>query len=684
MLAQDAKGRNGTAANLNRLAMIFALLTLCFAGFTSWQAWQAVQAEQFQQMSTVLELVGKSTDRYFVQAQRALAGLEGEISESGGLTHLDRAQRLLRRFHDRRPELTAVNLLGLDGQILASSATMRLTGLPTTARQRDYPAIVAGLKLDTPMELARPLLGPLSQRWILPLRYTVRDAAGQPVAFLVAAAPVELLQSFWSDAPITQRISISLLRDDGYLLSRYPLPEGASPETVYGQRSNDLPDANQAGVIARLQHFPVTLAVAMPATEIRALWWQRSRDVLALLALLGTGAALVYSALLRRQRDSDAERLWAESRLHASEAQLDRTGRVAGVGGWQLSVEDQVLSWSQQTRRIHEVPDDYEPNLDRAIRFFLPASRPVMAAAIDAAIHKGTPWDLELPMSTAKGRSIWVRAFGEVVREDGRPAVLVGALQDVTAYREQLITLENERTLRRQAERQAEELDSLLQERNRMLDVLAHEVRQPLHNASAALQSAGSLLAGMDEKLVSASLARARSVMSQVLSNIDNTLAVATLLARPSPIASEDTDIGTLLAVVMADIPAEQRQRVQVERLGATRTVALDMSLVRLALRNLVVNALKHSPADQPVLVRVTDSDEPLALLIDVVDHGGGIAPAVMPHLFERGARGGGSPGHGLGLYIVRRVMELHQGHALLLHNGPGGAALRLVFEQVG
>jgi len=47
-------------------------------------------------------------------------------------------------------------------------------------------------------------------------------------------------------------------------------------------------------------------------------------------------------------------------------------------------------------------------------------------------IRDGTPWDLELPLITATGRHIWVRAVGEVEFDAGQPVRLVGALQDVT------------------------------------------------------------------------------------------------------------------------------------------------------------------------------------------------------------------------------------------------------------
>lgn len=378
------------------------------------------------------------------------------------------------------------------------------------------------------------------------------------------------------------------------------------------------------------------------------------------------------------------------------EALVDRTGRFAGVGGWEFDLRTRVLTWSEQTKRIHEVSSDYMPTVEAAIEFYEPEFRQVLFSAVQSGIDKGRSWDMELPMITATGRKIWVRAAGEAEMEGGRVVRLLGAIKDVTENRMRGQALHNEQRLRQEVERQAKQTERLLSERSEMLNILAHEVRQPLNNASAALQSATSVLAiGSVDQPVSPRLDRARSVMSQVLASIDNTLAVASLLARPDPIERDDTDIDTLMAVTIADLSLPDRNRIRVERNTCLRTASMDMSLIRLALRNLLSNALRHCTSDSIVRVQLADSDEPLALIIDVCDAGPGIPASMLPYLFERGAhrRAPGEPvaddrpvpgnrGLGLGLYIVRRVMELHGGQVSLLRNTPQGATMRLVIAQ--
>ncbi|WP_199098992.1 PAS domain S-box protein [Dyella sp. ASV21] len=145
-----------------------------------------------------------------------------------------------------------------------------------------------------------------------------------------------------------------------------------------------------------------------------------------------------------------SERKLMERRLHESEAFLDRAGRVAGVGGWQLDLASQELTWSEQTCLIHDLPPGYHPNVEEAVHFYAPEARTVMERAVAKGASDGTGWDLELPLVTAKGRHIWVRAVGAVEYQDGKPRWLVGAIQDITARKQAIEGLQrSERRFRK-------------------------------------------------------------------------------------------------------------------------------------------------------------------------------------------------------------------------------------------
>ena len=139
-----------------------------------------------------------------------------------------------------------------------------------------------------------------------------------------------------------------------------------------------------------------------------------------------------------------------EQRLRLSEALLDRTGRVAGVGGWELDLANNEVAWSDETCRIHDAPIGYRPTLEEGLSFYAPTARPVIQAAVEKAITESRGWDLELPFVTATGRNIWVRTVGTVELENGHPRWLIGAFQDTTVRRRAVHALEvSERRFRK-------------------------------------------------------------------------------------------------------------------------------------------------------------------------------------------------------------------------------------------
>ncbi|WP_219116688.1 PAS domain S-box protein [Janthinobacterium sp. UMAB-56] len=115
---------------------------------------------------------------------------------------------------------------------------------------------------------------------------------------------------------------------------------------------------------------------------------------------------------------------------------LERTGQIAGVGAWTVYLKENRIVWSDQTCRMHDTPNGYSPTMEEAIHFYAPEARPVIEAALQQALDKHLPWNMELPLITAQGRPIWARVVGEVELDDsGQPLRLVGAFQDITERR---------------------------------------------------------------------------------------------------------------------------------------------------------------------------------------------------------------------------------------------------------
>ena len=135
----------------------------------------------------------------------------------------------------------------------------------------------------------------------------------------------------------------------------------------------------------------------------------------------------------------------SEERLRATNSFLDRAERIAGVGGWEVDLIRRSVKWTAQNRRIYELAPDFEPTFEDHLKYFDREGQRQIRSTASLTIESGQPWDLELAMVTAKGRSIWTRSVGVVEYENGVAVRLVGTLQDITAKKaaEQALLMAN-------------------------------------------------------------------------------------------------------------------------------------------------------------------------------------------------------------------------------------------------
>lgn len=118
--------------------------------------------------------------------------------------------------------------------------------------------------------------------------------------------------------------------------------------------------------------------------------------------------------------------------LRRRELILNETERMAKVGGWEILLPANTLTWSNEVYRIHEVPDDFAPTVEKAIAFYTPESIPIISRAVERAIGAGEPFDVKLEIVTARGKRKWVRAIGSAERDGDKPQCVRGTFQDIT------------------------------------------------------------------------------------------------------------------------------------------------------------------------------------------------------------------------------------------------------------
>lgn len=249
---------------------------------------------------------------------------------------------------------------------------------------------------------------------------------------------------------------------------------------------------------------------------------------------------------------------------------------------------------------------------------------------------------------------VWVRAF-PIHNTQGEVYRMAGIAEDVTDRKQA------EEELRR-AMAHEKELNEL---KTRFISMASHDFRTPL----ATILSSTDLLEHYGDRLTDERkhqhLQQIQGSVKHMTGLLEDVLIIGRADAGKIEFQPAPLDVQEFCCHLVEELQLGAGTRYTLRLLidEAPRPVALDVKLLRQILTNLLSNAIKYSPAGGDVSLHVTH--EPAFIVFRVVDHGLGIPPAAQAHLFEtfhRADNVGDIPGTGLGMAIVKKSVDLHQG----------------------
>ena len=301
----------------------------------------------------------------------------------------------------------------------------------------------------------------------------------------------------------------------------------------------------------------------------------------------------------------------------------------------------------------------------------LPSAMAELAAALDAQ----PPWsDLPVLIFTSEGTiqlrlptQALMRPLGNVTLLD-RPVRVVTMITAVQAAM-------RARRRQYQAREEMARQEEALRQRDQFLAMLGHELRNPL----------GAILLASEMLPADKNVAGKREVILRQVRHlarlVDDLLDVARVTSGKVALHLEALDIRGLLARCVQLIqPGLEAQGLQLTVDTPDSAVILDADPVRLeqVLVNLLTNAVKYTPRGGRIEVRIT-TDEATAS-IAVRDTGIGISAEMLPRVFDLFAQADGAldrsqGGLGIGLTLVRRLVELHGGRVTVASDGPGAGS---------
>ena len=226
-----------------------------------------------------------------------------------------------------------------------------------------------------------------------------------------------------------------------------------------------------------------------------------------------------------------------------------------------------------------------------------------------------------------------------------------------------------------------EEAELALRARDDFLAIAAHELRSPLHALGMRVAALERMAAQEGHPRLEHELRRTRGTVDRYVRRAVMLLDVSRLHAGVLSPSCDWVDVAALATTVVDDYRDEARFR------GATLTAEVepglrgwwDAHMIEQILANLVSNAIKYGRGT-PVLLRATRL-APAGACLEVSDQGPGIDEAHRTRIFQKFERvvTGDTPGFGLGLWIVGRMVAAHHGSIEATGRPGGGALFRVV-----
>jgi two-component system cell cycle sensor histidine kinase/response regulator CckA len=351
-----------------------------------------------------------------------------------------------------------------------------------------------------------------------------------------------------------------------------------------------------------------------------------------------------------------SDRKRAEDELRRREARLNRAETVARFGHWELDLRERTMRGSDGARLLYGLEGNlWELGQVQAIP--LPEHRAALDEALRGLVEADRPYDIEFRLRRADDGEL--RHVHSTAQYDRGRQVVFGVVRDITE--------------RKLAEEQRRELELQVQHLHRLesLGRLAGGVAHDMNNVLTAIL-------GFAE--IEQADAPPGSPLSQHMATIGKAcLRGRTLLrgllefAREGLAIEEVIDLNDLVReeVALLERTTLQRVRLQADLAPALRPIMGDPAALNHVLMNLCLNAVDAMPQGGDLILR-TCNDDPAHVVLEVIDHGVGMAPEVlekaMEPFFTTKAHGKGT---GLGLAIACRTVAAHHG-AIGIRSTPG------------
>lgn len=354
----------------------------------------------------------------------------------------------------------------------------------------------------------------------------------------------------------------------------------------------------------------------------------------------------------------------SELALQESEGRLLQAMKIARLGIWDWNIEAGKTEWYGEMFNIYGVSpeeftgdgsdyldfvrDDYQAKYDDVTNAF---GEGITEAQLQSGIElEYNPQ--ELCIVRPDGTEAYTMGDAiTIVDDEGNPLRMIGVTLDITE--------------RKQAELKLSQSEEIIALKDRIISTVSHEFRTPL----AVIQTSSDLLIRYSNKLTPGRKAELfEQIQEQVISLdglIGDMLSINRAQSKQIDFNPSKIDLEAFCRTIFDQIKFVDTANHQFEFLSnlSHKQLMLDGKLLEHVLKNLLTNAVKYSPPNSPITLKIDNNDT--NIFIRIIDKGIGIPQKSLDQLFEPFFRAGNVTdiaGTGMGLAIVKEYIELHEG----------------------
>lgn len=334
--------------------------------------------------------------------------------------------------------------------------------------------------------------------------------------------------------------------------------------------------------------------------------------------------------------------------IQVQEAVAAATCELAKVGGWRLDVSSNDLYWSDEVRRIHEVPDDFVLTVESAIEFYDKKHRFLIEKSVNEAIERAIGADIEAPLTTYTGKHIWVRAsvMPEVV--DGVVVRVYGAFQDITELHQR------EEQLRLTVAELTKQRDQL----EEYTYVISHHLRGPVGNIASLLDVLNDGKDGDESLDTIRHLRESSRMLLDTLEDLTHAIAVRQEEA-PNIEVVPIKDVIDSVKHGLSEMILASDAKINVD-LSAIESMNYPREYLETIVRQLISNAIRFAAPGRPPRIRIKSSVSEEGVILEFSDNGLGIdLDKYGDKIFRiRTSFHRGTTGRGVGLFLIKTIVE--------------------------